>query len=79
MSEENVDVWSHYGHTHEDSLIDRLRNTGPMQDANGTWTGRFANWRDAHEVADQIEALERRIAEYEETIRYLTLQVSKTL
>lgn len=79
MAEEEVDVWAHYGNKHEDSLVSRLRNTGPMQDVSGTWTGKFANWRDAHEAADQIESLERRLAEYEETIRYLTLQLGKTL
>lgn len=79
MTDENIDVWAHYTSSNEDKLVDRLRNTGPIQDENGTWTGRFPSWQDAHAAATQIESLERRVAEYEETIRYLTLQLGKTL
>lgn len=79
MTEDNVDIWAHYCSPSETSLVERLRNTGPMQDSNGTWVGRFANYRDAHEAADKIEHLERQLAQYEETIRYLTLQLGKTL
>ena len=88
MKDEEVDIWAYYaeivpGHigqvAEEKSLIDRLRNTGPIQDDSGNWSGRFASWRDAHEAAELIESLERRITEYEDTIRYLTLQVSKNL
>jgi hypothetical protein len=59
--------------------VDRLRDTGPKEGANGIVTGRFPSWQDAHIAADLIEHLERRVTDYEETIRYLTLQVSKTL
>lgn len=79
MTDENIDVWAHYSENSQDKLVDRLRNTGPIQDENGAWLGRFPSWRDAHEAAQQIESLERRLAEYEETIRYLTLQLGKTL
>jgi hypothetical protein len=60
-------------------LVDRLKNTGPARDENNIWTGRFPSWQDAHEAAILIERLEQAIQEREETIRYLTNELSKTL
>lgn len=81
MDTTEVNIWAHYGRQPEPraTLIERLRDCGPKQDENGTWTGKFARWEDSHLAADMIEYLERRVTEYEDTIRYLTLQLGKSL
>jgi hypothetical protein len=81
MDTTEINIWEHYGKTPEPNmtLIERLRNTGPKEGPNGVVTGRFPSWEDAHIAADMIEHLERRVTDYEETIRYLTLQVSKNV
>jgi len=88
MSDKETNVWEYYAdpapsflrpENNETSLVDRLKNTGPIKDENDNWTGRFPSWQDAHEAAIRIERLERVVQEYEETIRYLTNQLSKTL
>jgi len=88
MSDKETDIWEYYAdpvpsflrpENKETSLVDRLKNTGPIKDENDNWTGRFPSWQDAHEAAILIERLEQAIQEREETIRYLTNQISKTL
>jgi hypothetical protein len=81
MDTTEINIWEHYGKAPEEnsSLVDRLRKSGPKEGPNGIVTGRFPSWEDAHIAADLIEHLERRISDYEETIRYLTLQLGKTL
>lgn len=88
MSDKDTDIWEYYAdpvpsfllpETQQLPLVERLKNTGPIRDENNIWTGRFPSWQDAHEAAIRIERLERVIQEYEETVRYLTNQLSKTL
>lgn len=81
MDTTEINIWEHYGKEPESrgTLVERLRETGPKEGPNGVVVGKFPSWQDAHIAADLIERLERRIADYEDTIRYLTLQVSRTL
>jgi hypothetical protein len=81
MDTTEVNIWEHYGKQPESrgTLVERLKDCGPQQDENGIWMGKFPSWQDAHIAADTIQYLERRVTEYEDTIRYLTLQLGKTL
>lgn len=81
MDTTEVNIWAHYGRQPEPraTLVERLRDCGPIEDENGTWRGKFPHWEDARLAADMIEFLQRRLDEYESTIRYLTLQLGKTL
>lgn len=77
MDTTEINIWEHYGRQAQtrESLTERLRSCGPQKDGSG----KFPHWEDCHIAADTIEYLERRVAEYEDTIRYLTLQLGKTL
>lgn len=81
MDTTEVNIWAHYGQKPQPrtTLVERLRDCGPREDEHGVWSGKFPHWEDARIAADMIELLERRIADYEDTIRYLTLQLGKTL
>lgn len=77
MDTTEINIWEHYGKTPEPrgSLTERLRDCGSKDGL----MGKFPHWEDCHVAADLIEYLERRVADYEETIRHLTLQLGKTL
>ena len=77
MDTTEINIWEHYGKPAQprENLINRLRSSGPQKDGSG----KFPHWEDCHIAADLIEHLERRVDEYEGTIRYLTLQLGKTL